>query len=67
VIRQHSKIMRDQKFGNAPRDGPVELSAQELRERAEWFIRHGQPDRADDCRRKAIAKEQLNNPLEPSN
>jgi hypothetical protein len=35
----------------------VELTAQELRERAEWFIRHGQPDRADECRRKAIEKE----------
>lgn len=36
----------------------TELSAQQLRERAEWYIRHGQPDRAEECRRKAIAIEQ---------
>jgi hypothetical protein len=41
----------------ATTSGKVELTAQELRERAEWFIRHGQPDRADECRRKAIEKE----------
>lgn len=58
VIRQHSKVMRDQKFGNAAPSGKVELSPQQLRERAEWFIRHGQPDRADECRQKAIKLEQ---------
>jgi hypothetical protein len=37
----------------------VELTAQQLRERAEWFVRHGQPDRADECRKKAIEKERM--------
>ena len=36
----------------------LELTAQQLRERAEWFIRHGQPENADECRKKAIALEQ---------
>lgn len=35
----------------------VELSATELRERAEWYLQHGQPDSAEECRRKAIALE----------
>jgi hypothetical protein len=59
VIARHSAVMRDQKFGNAaPTSGKVELTAQELRERAEWFIRHGQQDRADECRKKAVLIEQ---------
>jgi hypothetical protein len=59
VIARHSAIMRDQKFGNAaPTSGKIELTAQQLRERAEWFVRHGQPDRADECRQKAVKLEQ---------
>jgi hypothetical protein len=59
VIARHSAVMRDQKFGNAPpASGKVELSPQQLRERAEWFVRHGQPDRADECRQRAIQLEQ---------
>jgi hypothetical protein len=38
--------------------GKIEKSAQQLREDAEWFVKHGQPDMAEECRRKAIAKEQ---------
>jgi hypothetical protein len=37
--------------------GTKHMTAQELREKAEWFIRYGMPDRADECRRKAIAIE----------
>jgi biotin operon repressor len=60
VITRHSAVMRDQKFGNAAPNaaGKVELTAQQLRERAEWFIRHGQQDRADECRKKAVLIEQ---------
>lgn len=59
VIARHSAVMRDQKFGNSPpSSGKQDLTAVQYRERAEWFIRHGQQDRADECRRKAIAIEQ---------
>jgi hypothetical protein len=34
-----------------------ELTAQEWRERAEWYVRHGKPDYAEECRRKAITLE----------
>jgi len=50
VIRSHRP---DGKFGKK-----VEKTAPELRELAEWYVRHGQPDRADECRQKAIALEQ---------
>jgi hypothetical protein len=42
----------------APRGaGQSTLSATQLRERAEWYLQHGQPDSAEECRRKAIALE----------
>lgn len=39
--------------------GKIQKTAQQYREDAEWFVRHGQPDRADECRRKAIQLEQV--------
>ena len=50
VVRSHR--------ADGKQSGKVELTAQQLREHAEWFVRHGQPDRADECRRKAIKLEQ---------
>ena len=56
VERGHRTVFEDEstKVGPAKR----EPTAQELRERAEWFIKHGRPDDAEECRRKAIALEQ---------
>lgn len=61
IIARHEAVMRAQKFGNAPTDKhkKQEKTAQEWRELAEWYVRHGQPDRAEECRRKAIAQEQV--------
>ena len=36
----------------------VEKTPAELRELAEWYVRHGQRDRADECRQKAVQLEQ---------
>jgi hypothetical protein len=58
VIARHSAVMRDQKFGNGPPSAKKEKNAVELRELAEWYVRHGQQDRADECRQKAIKLEQ---------
>lgn len=57
VIRQHSKVMRDQKFGNAPteRGGKVdpETLAQTKLGVAEIYDRMGRGTEADDLRREA--------------
>jgi hypothetical protein len=60
IIARHSAIMRDQRFGNAAPTGKSKVvkTAQQYREDAEWFIRHGKPDDAEECRRKAIQLEQ---------
>jgi hypothetical protein len=57
VERGHRTVFEDETTRTRG-PGKLELSAPELRERAEWFVKHGQPDRADECRRKAISIEQ---------
>jgi hypothetical protein len=57
VERGHRTVFEDETT-RLGKGGKVDLSPQQLRERAEWFIRHGQPDRADECRQKAIKLEQ---------
>jgi hypothetical protein len=58
VERGHRTVFEDETT-KARGGGKVELTAQQLRERAEWYVRHGQQDRAEECRQKAIAKEQM--------
>jgi hypothetical protein len=57
VERGHRTVFEDETTRGG-KNGKVELSPQQLRERAEWFVRHGQPDRADECRQRAIQLEQ---------
>ena len=57
VERGHRTVFEDETT-KVRGGGKVELSAQQLRERAEWFVKHGQQDRAEECRRKAIKLEQ---------
>jgi hypothetical protein len=54
----HRTVFPDETTKASGPSGKVQLTAQELRERAEWFVRHGQQDRADECRQKAIKLEQ---------
>jgi hypothetical protein len=57
VERGHRTVFEDETT-RAMGGDKREPTAQELRERAEWFIRHGRPDDAEECRRKAIRLEQ---------
>ncbi len=57
VIREHSKVMRDQKFGNAAPADKVEQTSEALRMKAEFFDRVGNRDSAAECRQKAAALE----------
>jgi hypothetical protein len=56
VIRQHSKVMRDQKFGNAPTEEKKALSPEEAKasaaRTAELYERMGRTDDAADIRRR---------------
>lgn len=57
VERGHRTVFEDETTKSVAGKS-VPLTAQQLRERAEWFIRHGQQDRADECRQKAVKLEQ---------
>lgn len=57
VIREHAKVMRDQKFGNAAPDAkaaPLSRDEQitELKNRIEFYTRIGRDDDVRECRRK---------------
>ena len=55
IVQIHSKVMRDQKFGNsAPEPAkPVKLDAASLDRKAALFRRMGQDEDAADCERRA--------------
>lgn len=59
IERGHRSVFEDETTKAKGPGAGVELTAQQLRERAEWFVRHGQQDRADECRRKAIERERV--------
>ena len=56
VKRSWRGVFGDEDTKAAPQK--VQKTAQQYREDAEWFVRHGQQDRAEECRRKAIKLEQ---------
>jgi hypothetical protein len=55
VERGHRTVFEDETTKAAK--GEKKLTAQEWREKAEWYVRHGKPDFAEDCRRRAIELE----------
>jgi hypothetical protein len=57
IVARHSAVMRDQKHGNAAPAIKQAKTAAEWREQAEWYVRRGMQDNAEECRRKAIALE----------
>lgn len=57
VVSSWRTVFEDDDTKATPEKRVNTLTAQEWRERAEWYIRHGQPDNAEECRRRAIALE----------
>ena len=56
VKNGHRGIFPDETT-KAPKGSKVQMTAQQFRERAEWFVKHGQPDKAEEYRQQAIAIE----------